>query len=102
MRHLCLATKVPSIDARELWMEDWRQRDMLQHFVGTCFFFSTKNQAAHILPTPPKPRNLKNFVVSVCRRVPFFWLPIQHQKISSLALEVDVGEICALNSECGS
>ena len=61
--------KVPSIDARELWMEDLEaeKSDMLQQFLGHLLFFFSTSKVKHLTFLLPfffhtsglSPRNLE-------------------------------------------
>ena len=102
--------KVPSIDARELWMEELeaKQRLELQQFLGICRFFFSTAKVKHLtflLPWLIFHTSLQPLRCRFCMAfVPFCWVADFTTSLASGShlLEVDVGEICALNSECGS
>ena len=103
--------KVPSIDAREPLDGGFggrKQRLELQQFLGHLLFFFSTSKVKHLtflLPWLIFHTSLQPLRCRFCMAfVPFCWVADFTTSLASGShlLEVDVGEICALNSECGS
>lgn len=87
MPFFCLVTKVPSIDARELWMEDLEaeKSDMLQQFLGHLLFFASHIPATIFFFTPRVCHlEIWNFVAD---EIPRVWrvFPAHLLEVDSLA-----------------